>query len=209
MITFAKEMKIICIGRNYVEHIKELGNETPDEPVIFMKPDSAVFRQRDAFYIPDWSNEIHFEAEIVVKLNRLGKNIEAKFAHKYFKEFTLGIDFTARDVQSRLKEKGLPWEKAKAFDQSAVMGEYLPVDDYDLDNLNFSLRRNGEIVQQGNTNLMMRSVPEIIEHCSQYFTLKIGDLIFSGTPAGVGKVNPGDILEGFIEDRKVLNVKIR
>jgi 2-keto-4-pentenoate hydratase/2-oxohepta-3-ene-1,7-dioic acid hydratase in catechol pathway len=209
MITFAKEMKIICIGRNYLEHAKELDNDVPLEPVIFMKPDSAIFRQRDAFYIPDWSNEIHFEAEIVVKLNRLGKNIQSKFASKYFREFTLGIDFTARDVQSDLKEKGLPWEKAKAFDQSAVLGEFLPVTDFDLSNLNFQLKRNGELVQDGNTSLMLYSIPEIIEHCSQYFTLKIGDLIFSGTPAGVGKVNAGDVLEGFVEGKKVLNVRIK
>ncbi|MGB0850865.1 MAG: fumarylacetoacetate hydrolase family protein [Bacteroidia bacterium] len=135
-------MKIICIGRNYVAHAEELGNEVPSEPVVFMKPDSAVFRQRDAFYIPDWTQEVHYELEVVVKLNRLGKNIESRFAHKYFREFTVGIDFTARDVQSDLKKRGLPWEKAKAFDQSAVMGEYLSVEDYDLENLNFELHQN-------------------------------------------------------------------
>ena len=202
-------MKIICIGRNYVDHIKELNNEITKDPVIFMKPDSAIFRQGDAFYIPEWSNEIHYEAEIVVKLNRLGKNIESRFANKYFEEFTLGIDFNARDVQSKLKAKGLPWEKAKAFDQSAVLGEYLKVEDYDLSNLNFSLHRNGNPVQNGNTKLMLHSIPKIIEHCSQYFTLKIGDLIFTGTPAGVGKVEIGDVLEGFIEEKKVLHVKIK
>lgn len=202
-------MKIICIGRNYVDHIKELNNEITKEPVIFMKPDSAIFRQRDAFYIPKFSNEIHYEAEIVVKLNRLGKNIQAKFAHKYFAEFTLGIDFTARDVQTQLKAKGLPWEKAKAFDQSAVLGDFLSAEDYDLGNLNFSLKRNGETVQNGNTQLMMHSIPQIIEHCSEFFTLKIGDLIFTGTPAGVGKVEIGDVLEGFIEDKKVLHVRVK
>lgn len=209
MITFANEMKIICIGRNYRAHAEELGNEVPDEPVIFMKPDSAIFRQRDAFYIPDWSNDIHYEAEIVVRLNRLGKNIEAKFAPKYYAQFTLGIDFTARDVQTKLKSKGLPWEKAKAFDQSAVLGDYLDANDFDLSNLNFELRRNGQVVQSGNTKHMIHSIPEIVEHCSQYFTLKIGDLIFSGTPEGVGRVEIGDVLEGFIEGQKVLNVKIR
>lgn len=204
-----KGMKIICIGRNYVDHIKELNNEITKEPVIFMKPDSAIFRQRDAFYIPKFSNEIHYEAEIVVKLNRLGKNIQAKFAHKYFAEFTLGIDFTARDVQTQLKAKGLPWEKAKAFDQSAVLGDFLSAEDYDLGNLNFSLKRNGETVQNGNTQLMMHPIPQIIEHCSEFFTLKIGDLIFTGTPAGVGKVEIGDVLEGFIEDKKVLHVRVK
>ncbi|MBT8326095.1 MAG: fumarylacetoacetate hydrolase family protein [Bacteroidia bacterium] len=202
-------MKIICIGRNYVAHAKELGNDIPEEPVIFMKPDSAIFRQRDAFYIPDWSNNIHYELEVVVKLNRLGKNIEAKFASKYFKELTVGIDFTARDVQSKLKSKGLPWEKAKAFDQSAVLGEFQDVSNYDISNLNFQLKKNGELVQDGNTSLMINSIPKIIEQCSQYFTLKIGDLIFTGTPQGVGKVEAGDVLEGFLENKKVLNVRIK
>ncbi len=202
-------MKIICIGRNYAAHAAELGNEVQEEPVIFMKPDSAVFRQRDAFYIPDWSNDIHYEAEIVVKINRLGKNIEEKFASKYFKEFTLGIDFTARDVQSKLKAKGLPWEKAKAFDQSAVLGDFLPVSDYNLSDLTFTLKINGDVVQNGCTVNMLHSIPQIIEHTSMYFTLKIGDLIFTGTPEGVGKVSPGDILEGFVEGKKVLHVKIK
>ena len=202
-------MKIICIGRNYVDHAKELGNEVPTEPVIFMKPDSAVFRQRDAFYIPDWTNDVHYEAEIVVRIHKLGKNIEQKFAPKYFKYFTIGIDFTARDVQAELKSKGLPWEKAKGFDQSAVLGEFLPVSEYDLSNLSFELHKNGTVVQQGNTRMMLYDIPSIIEHCSQYFTLKIGDLIFSGTPAGVGPVVGGDVLEGYVEGEKVLNVKIR
>ncbi len=202
-------MKIICIGRNYVEHAKELGNAVPSEPVIFMKPDSALFRQRDAFYIPDWSSDVHYEIEVVVKINRLGKNIESRFASKYFQEFSLGIDFTARDVQSELKSKGLPWEKAKAFDQSAVLGEFMKVEDFDLNNLNFELHKNGEVVQKGNTSNMIHSIPNIINHCSQYFTLKIGDLLFTGTPAGVGKVNGGDLLEGYIEGKKVLSVKVR
>ncbi len=202
-------MKIICIGRNYVEHAKELGNAVPSEPVIFMKPDSALFRQRDAFYIPDWSSDVHYEIEVVVKINRLGKNIESRFASKYFQEFSLGIDFTARDVQSELKSKGLPWEKAKAFDQSAVLGEFMKVEDFDLDNLNFKLHKNGEVVQKGNTSNMIHSIPNIINHCSQYFTLKIGDLLFTGTPVGVGKVNGGDLLEGYIEGKKVLSVKVR
>jgi 2-keto-4-pentenoate hydratase/2-oxohepta-3-ene-1,7-dioic acid hydratase in catechol pathway len=202
-------MKIICIGRNYAAHAAELGNEVPEEPVIFMKPDSAVFRQRDAFYIPDWSQDIHYEAEVVVKINRLGKNIEERFASKYFSEFTLGIDFTARDVQAKLKAKGLPWEKAKAFDQSAVLGNYLKADDYDLSNLNFELHKNGVLVQKGNTGNMIHSVPQIIAHCSRYFTIKIGDVFFTGTPQGVGKVEIGDVLEGYIEGKKVLNVRIK
>lgn len=202
-------MKIICIGRNYAAHAAELGNELATEPVIFMKPDSAVFRQRDAFYIPDWTNDVHYELEVVVRINRLGKNIEAKFAPKYFAEFTVGIDFTARDVQSGLKAKGLPWEKAKAFDQSAVLGDFLSVDDFDLSNLHFQLKKNGELVQDGNTSLMLHNIAQLIEHSSQYFTLKIGDLLFTGTPEGVGPVAPGDLLEGFIEGKKVLNVKVR
>lgn len=202
-------MKIICIGRNYVAHVKELGNEIPKEPVLFMKPDSAIFRQRDAFYIPDWTNEVHYEAEIVIKINRLGKNIEEKFAPKYYSQFTLGIDFTARDVQKNLKAQGLPWEKSKAFDQSAVLGEYLNVNDYSLDNLNFELKINGRVVQSGNTKSMIYTIPQIINHSSEFFTLKIGDLIFTGTPEGVGKVNAGDELEGFVEGKKILHVKIR
>ena len=202
-------MKIICIGRNYAAHAAELGNELAAEPVIFMKPDSAVFRQRDAFYITDWTSDVHYELEVVVRINRLGKNIEAKFAPKYFAEFTVGIDFTARDVQSALKAKGLPWEKAKAFDQSAVLGDFLSVDDFDLSNLHFQLKKNGELVQDGNTSLMLHNIAQLIEHSSQYFTLKIGDLLFTGTPEGVGPVAPGDLLEGFIEGKKVLNVKVR
>jgi|TARA_B100001094_G_C18086949_1_gene748254 2-keto-4-pentenoate hydratase/2-oxohepta-3-ene-1,7-dioic acid hydratase in catechol pathway len=202
-------MKIICIGRNYVSHVKELGNEIPKEPVLFMKPDSSIFRQRDAFYIPDWTNEVHYEAEIVIKINRLGKNIEEKFALKYYSQFTLGIDFTARDVQKKLKAQGLPWEKSKAFDQSAVLGKYMNVNDYSLENLNFELKLNGHVVQSSNTKNMIYTIPQIVNHCSEFFTLKIGDLIFTGTPDGVGKVNAGDELEGFIEGEKVLHVNIR
>ncbi len=202
-------MKIICVGRNYKKHAEELGNQVPNEPVIFMKPDSAILRQRDAFYIPDFSNDVHYEAEIVVKLNRLGKRIQSKFASKYYAEFTLGIDFTARDVQSNLKAKGLPWEKAKGFDNSAVCGDWLQVSEYDINNLSFELYKNGECVQQGNTSDMLFSVDSLIEHCSQYFTLKIGDQIFTGTPEGVGPVTSGDLLEGYIEGHKVLNVKVK
>ncbi len=202
-------MKIICIGRNYAAHAAELGNEIQKDPVIFMKPDSAIFRQRDAFYIPDWTNEVHYELEVVIRINRLGKNIEPKFASKYYSDFTVGIDFTARDVQAELKSKGLPWEKAKGFDQSAVLGEFLPTSDYDLTNLNFQLKKNGELVQDGNTSLMLHPIAQIIEHTSQYFTLKIGDIIFTGTPEGVGPVASGDVLEGYVEGKKVLHVKVK
>lgn len=202
-------MKIICIGRNYTEHIRELGNETTEEPVIFLKPDSALFRQRDAFYIPDFTHDVHYEAEIVIKINRIGKSISEKFAHKYYTEYTLGIDFTARDVQQKLKEKGLPWEKAKAFDQSAVVGDFLSTEGINFNHISFSLRKNGQTVQQGNTAMMIHSTNEIIAHVSQYFTLKIGDLIFTGTPAGVGKVNPGDVLDGYVENQKVFTVKVK
>jgi len=202
-------MKIICIGRNYAAHAAELGNEIQKDPVIFMKPDSAIFRQRDAFYIPDWTNEVHYELEVVIRINRLGKNIEPKFASKYYSDFTVGIDFTARDVQVELKSKGLPWEKAKGFDQSAVLGEFLPTSDYDLTNLNFQLKKNGELVQDGNTSLMLHPIAQIIEHTSQYFTLKIGDIIFTGTPEGVGPVAGGDVLEGYVEGKKVLHVKVK
>ncbi|MFY0644269.1 MAG: fumarylacetoacetate hydrolase family protein [Bacteroidia bacterium] len=202
-------MKIICIGRNYVAHIEELNNEIPDEPVVFMKPDSALMRQRDAFYIPDWSKEIHYEAEIVIKFNRLGKNIRAKFAPKYYAQFSLGIDLTARDKQTELKKKGLPWEKAKAFDQSAVIGDWLDASKYELSNLEFSLHKNGEKVQSGNTSMMIHPVSELIAHCSSYFTIKIGDLLFTGTPKGVGKVESGDVLEGYIQDKKVLHLRVK
>jgi 2-keto-4-pentenoate hydratase/2-oxohepta-3-ene-1,7-dioic acid hydratase in catechol pathway len=202
-------MKIICVGRNYKKHAQELGNEVPDEPVIFMKADSSLMRQRDAFYIPDFTNDVHYEAEIVVKINRLGKNIKDQFAHKYYSEFSIGIDFTARDVQQKLKQKGLPWEKAKAFDGSAVVGSWVKSESFDLKALNFELRLNGKTVQLGNTQNMLFSIEQLIEHCSQFFTLKIGDLLFTGTPEGVGKVEKGDLLEGFIEGEKLLNVNIR
>jgi len=202
-------MKIICVGRNYSKHATELGNEIPSEPVIFMKPDSALMRQRDKFYIPDFSNDVHFEAELVFRINRIGKRIQPKFAHKYFTEFTLGIDFTARDVQAELKSKGLPWEKAKAFDQSAVVGKWLNLESHDLDRTEFELRRNGERVQLGKTQDMLYKIDALVEHISQFFTLKIGDLIFTGTPEGVGKVESYDLLEGFVNGEKVLNLNIR
>lgn len=204
-------MKIICIGRNYVAHAYELKNEVPDEPVFFMKPDSSLLRNNDPFYIPDWTKEVHHEIELVIKINRIGKNIEKRFAHRYFDEVGLGIDFTARDVQNKLKEKGLPWEKAKAFDQSAVLGSVFidkavfPVQN----NISFKLKKNGMLVQEGNSELMIFNFEEIISNVSKYVTLKIGDLIYTGTPAGVGPVKIGDHLEGFLEDKKLLDFFVK
>jgi acylpyruvate hydrolase len=204
-------MKIICIGRNYVAHIQELKNEMPEEPIFFMKPDSALLRNNDPFYIPDWTNEVHHEIELVIKINRIGKNIEKRFAHRYFDEVGLGIDFTARDVQNQLKDKGLPWEKAKAFDKAAVLGgTFISKSDFpNSEAINFKLDINGENVQQGNSELMMFNFEEIIAHVSKYVTLKMGDLIYTGTPAGVGAVKIGDHLEGYLEDEKLLDFLIK
>jgi len=203
-------MKLICIGRNYTEHIKELKNERPTDPVVFLKADSSILPKKQPFYIPDFSNDIHYEVEILVKIHKVGKHIDKKFAGKYYDEIGLGIDFTARDVQSYLKDKGLPWEKAKSFDGSAVIGQWLPKNEFkDLNNINFSLKKNGNLVQNGNTSYMLWKIDEIIEYVSKYFTLKIGDIIFTGTPAGVGKVEPEDVLTGFIEDKQMLSVTIK
>ena len=203
-------MKIICIGRNYADHISELNNERPIEPVIFMKPDSAILPNKNPFVIPAFSNDIHHEVEILVKICRVGKHIDAKFAHKYYEEIGLGIDFTARDVQSKLKEKGLPWEKAKAFDHSAVIGNFISKKNYSsLENINFELKSNQVTVQEGNTSLMLWKIDELIAYVSQYFTLKIGDIIFTGTPKGVAKVTEGDVLEGFIEGESMFKIQIR
>ncbi len=203
-------MKIICIGRNYIEHIEELGNEKPKEPVIFLKPDTAILPKKMPFVIPEFSNDVHYEAEVVIKINRVGKHIDKKFAHKYYDEITLGIDFTARDVQKRLKEKGLPWEKAKSFDGAAVLGQFISKSNIeDLNNLNFSLKKNDETVQNGNTSMMINSIDDIISHVSEYFTLKIGDLIFTGTPAGVGKVTEEDILQGYINNDEMFKIKVK
>jgi 2-keto-4-pentenoate hydratase/2-oxohepta-3-ene-1,7-dioic acid hydratase in catechol pathway len=203
-------MKIICIGRNYTEHIAELKNEKPDEPVVFIKPDSSVLPKSNPFVIPEFSNDVHYEVEILVKINRLGKYINEKFAYKYYSEIGLGIDFTARDLQSRLKAKGLPWEKAKGFDGATLIGrKWLDKDKYDLNDLNFSLLKNGETVQKGNTKFMLWKVDEIIAYVSQFFTLKIGDIIFTGTPSGVGKVEEGDVLLGKIEDNQVFKVNVK
>lgn len=203
-------MKIICVGRNYVAHIEELGNETPTEPVIFSKPDSALLRNNDDFYYPDFSNDIHYEVEIVLRINKVGKNIEPKFAYNYIDQIALGIDFTARDLQAKAKAKGLPWDLAKGFNHSAPISVFRPVPPVDeLKNLDFSLRKNGETVQQGNTSLMIYSFEEIIAFVSKYFQLKKGDLIFTGTPAGVGPVTIGDKLEGYIGDEKLLDFEIK
>jgi 2-keto-4-pentenoate hydratase/2-oxohepta-3-ene-1,7-dioic acid hydratase in catechol pathway len=204
-------MKIICIGRNYVAHTKELKNEVPEEPVFFLKPDSALLRNNDPFYIPDWSNEVHHEIELIIRINRIGKNIEQRFAHRYYNEIGLGVDFTARDVQRQLKEKGLPWEKAKAFDRAAaVSSTFFQISDFPNPNkINFKLDINGETKQQGNSGLMIFNCDEIISHVSKYMTLKIGDLIYTGTPAGVGPVKIGDHLDGYIEDKKILDFDIK
>lgn len=203
-------MKIICVGRNYANHIEELKNERPTEPVVFMKPDSAVLLKQHPFVIPEFSEDVHHEVEIIVKINKVGKYIEPKFAHKYYDEISVGIDFTARDLQSKLKEKGLPWEKAKAFDGSAVIGDFLPKTDFvSMENLNFELRNNGETVQKGNSEMMLWKIDELISHVSQFFTLKIGDIIFTGTPAGVAAVKPNDVLEGFLEDKKLFRIQVK
>jgi 2-keto-4-pentenoate hydratase/2-oxohepta-3-ene-1,7-dioic acid hydratase in catechol pathway len=202
-------MKIICIGRNYTEHIKELQNEKPKDPIIFLKPDSAILPKKTPFFIPPFSNDIHYEVEVLIKINKVGKHIDVNFAHKYYDEIGLGIDFTARDVQTHCKEKGLPWEKAKAFDGSAVIGNFYDKTQFDLTNLNFQLIKNSAVVQDGNTKAMMWKFDELISFISQYFTLKKGDIIFTGTPAGVGKVVENDILLGKIGNFEAFEIKIK
>ncbi|MBU2928545.1 fumarylacetoacetate hydrolase family protein [Winogradskyella psychrotolerans] len=203
-------MKLICIGRNYTDHIKELENEKPTDPVIFLKPDTAILLKKQPFFIPDFSDDVHYEVEVLVKINKVGKYIDRKFAHKYYDDIGLGIDFTARDLQAQLKAKGLPWEKAKAFDGAAVVGKWLPKTKFqNIDNINFSLRKNDAVVQDANTELMLWKIDEIIEYVSKYFTLKIGDIIFTGTPAGVGKVFAEDRLTGYLEDEEMFSIKIK
>ncbi|MGM0932470.1 MAG: fumarylacetoacetate hydrolase family protein [Bacteroidota bacterium] len=204
-------MKIICIGRNYTEHIAELENEKPEEPVIFLKPDTAILLKKQPFFIPDFSEEVHYEVEVLVKIKKVGKHIQPKFAHKYYDEIGLGIDFTARDLQKKLKEKGLPWEKAKAFDGAAVIGEkWISKKSFsDINNINFSLLKNEKSVQQGNTSHMLWKIDELIAYVSEFFTLKIGDVIFTGTPAGVGKVEANDRLTGFLEKEKMFSINIK
>lgn len=202
-------MKIIAIGRNYTEHIKELNNERPDEPVIFMKPDTAILRKGQPFFYPEFSKDIHFEVELLLKINKEGKFIQEKFAHKYYDEIGIGIDFTARDLQAKLKEKGLPWEKAKGFNGSAPISEFVKKEDFEMSDINFSLTQNGEIKQAGNSSLMLYTFDQIIAYVSQFFTLKKGDIIFTGTPKGVGPITVGDKLEAFIEEKKMLSVEIK
>ena len=202
-------MKIICIGRNYAKHIAELDNERPEEPVIFLKPDSAILAKKIPFFIPAFANEIHYETEVLVKINKVGKFIDSKFAPKYYDEIGLGIDFTDRELQSKLKAKGLPWEKAKAFDGSAVIGKFYPKTDFDLNNLSFQLKINEQLVQDGNTKAMLWKIDELIAYVSQFFTLKKGDVIFTGTPAGVGKVTKEDILVGTLENNESFHIKIK
>lgn len=202
-------MKILAVGRNYLEHIQELGNQTPEEPVIFSKPETAVLRNNEPFYYPEFSKDIHHELEIVLKISKPGKNIDEKFAHKYYEEIGLGIDFTARDLQSKLKAKGLPWDLAKGFNDSAPVSEFLPKENYDLKNLNFRLEVNGQVRQTGNTSLMIYSFDYLVAFVSRYFTLKTGDMIFTGTPAGVGPVQPGDRLTASLEGQVLLDFEVK
>jgi 2-keto-4-pentenoate hydratase/2-oxohepta-3-ene-1,7-dioic acid hydratase in catechol pathway len=203
-------MKIICVGRNYSEHIAELNNEIPENMVLFMKPSTALLHHKNDLFLPDFSDNVHYECEIVLKICKNGKFIQEKFAENYFEELTLGLDLTARDIQDQLKAKGLPWERAKSFDNSAVVGTF--VNKKTLPNPNeiqFSLELNNEIVQQGNSHNMIYSFEKIISEVSKYFTLQVGDLIFTGTPKGVGKINPMDTLTGILEDQKVFSVQIK
>ncbi len=203
-------MKIICIGRNYVAHAKELNNPLPSAPVFFMKPDTALIIRNRPFFYPEFSSDIHYEVELVFKINKNGRHIEEKFAHSYYNEVGIGIDFTARDIQSKCKEKGLPWEPAKAFDGSAPCSKFLHLEKYpDQSNIQFHLLKNGEKVQDGNSSLMIFSIDKIISYVSKFITLKMGDLIYTGTPAGVGPVTIGDKLEAFIEGEKMLKCEIK
>ena len=203
-------MKIICIGRNYAEHAKELGNSVPTEPVFFCKPDSAILPKGNPFFIPDWTSDVHYEVELVLRIDRLGKHISKEFAPRYYGAVGLGIDFTARDVQEELKKKGLPWEKAKGFDGSAVVSQdFVPIEDLEKSAVRFSLQKNNEVVQSGNSMDMIFDFDAIIAYVSQYMTLKIGDLIFTGTPSGVGKVSAGDELTGFLGERSMFQVKVK
>ncbi|WP_405198183.1 fumarylacetoacetate hydrolase family protein [Christiangramia sp. LLG6405-1] len=204
-------MKIICVGRNYTDHISELKNEKPEEPVLFQKPDTSILLKKQPFFIPDFSDDIHYEVEVLVKIKKIGKHIQEKFAHKYYDELGLGIDFTARDLQNKLKEKGLPWEKSKAFDGAAVISDkWLPKKELPpADALNFRLEKNGELAQSSSTAHMLWKIDELIAYISSYFTLKIGDIIFTGTPAGVGKVATDDRLTGYLEDQQMFSIKVK
>ncbi len=203
-------MKLICVGRNYTAHIEELDNERPKDPILFLKPDTSILLKKNPFFIPEFSNDVHYEVEVLVKIKKIGKHIQQKFAHKYYDEIGLGIDFTARDLQQELKAKGLPWEKAKGFDGAAVIGNFLPKTSFtNVDDINFSLEKNGEVVQKGNTSHMLWKIDALVEYISKYFTLKIGDIIFTGTPSGVGKVDANDVLTGYIEDKELFSIKVK
>ena len=203
-------MKIICIGKNYLKHIHELNSKKEDDPVIFLKPDTSVIQKKQPFFIPEFSSDIHYEVEIILKFNRVGKHIEPKFSKKYFDKISLGIDFTARDLQRKFKENGLPWDIAKGFDNSAMIGDWLSVDLFDdIDNINFRLEKNGEIVQKSNSSNMIWKIDQLISKASTFFTIKIGDIMFTGTPEGVGKVVENDLLEGYIDDKKVFSVRVK
>ena len=203
-------MKIICVGRKYTDHIKELDNKKPKDPVLFLKPQTAIINKGQPFFIPSFSEEIHYELEVIIKINRLGRFIEKKFSHKYYDKIGLGIDFTARDLQLELKKNGLPWEKAKAFDGSCLIGDWKNKKDFNnIDNIDFRLTKNDEIVQHSNTSLMLWKVDELIEYISKFFTLKIGDIIFTGTPAGVGKVKLNDKLKGYMNDDELLSINVK
>ncbi len=202
-------MKIICIGRNYVDHIEELGNERPDSPVIFMKPDTSLLRNNDPFYYPSFSEDIHHEVEVLVRISREGKSIEKQFAHKYYDQVGLGIDFTARDLQTKAKNKGLPWDLAKGFNGSAPVSKFVDKGDFDLSDLDFRLELNDQVVQQGNTKLMLYPIDEIIAYISGFITLKTGDFIFTGTPKGVGPVKIGDRLKGFLAGQEMFDFQVK
>ena len=203
-------MKIICVGRNYVDHIKELDNKRPDSPVIFLKPETSIIHKKQPFFIPNYSNNIQFEVEIIVQISRLGRSISPQFSHKYYNEIGLGIDFTAKDIQNDLKKNGLPWEISKAFDGSALIGKWINKNEIkDLNNINFNLKKNKKIVQEGNSSKMLWNIDELISEISKYFTLKIGDIIFTGTPSGVGKVYENDILTGSLNEKESFSIKIK
>jgi acylpyruvate hydrolase len=202
-------MKIFCVGRNYSEHAKELGNAVPEDPVIFMKPETALLRKGEDFYLPSFSTDVHHELELVIRISKAGKKIQEKFAHLYYDQLALGIDFTARDLQTRLKAKGLPWELAKGFDGSAPIGDFISINDVTPDDIGFSLEKNGEVAQQGNSRDMIFSFNKIVSFVSEYFTLKTGDLIYTGTPAGVGPVKAGDLLQGFLGDKEMISVAVK
>ena len=203
-------MKIFAIGQNYVEHNKELNSKNPTEPVVFMKPDTALLKNNKPFYVPDFSDELHYETELIVKINRIGKNIAPQFAHRYYSEIGLGVDFTARDLQRKLKAEGKPWEISKAFDNSAVIGNFIPVQDLtNVQDIRFKLDLNGNTVQNGHSAEMIFPINELIAYVSRFFTLKIGDILFTGTPSGVGTVKPGDRLQGFIFDQKMFDFNIK